>query len=64
MGRQQDRFIIILDIDRMFSTDDLAWVKQDEAAEGGPRHGSICPERSPDSRKASRRLEHDRGNAI
>ncbi|NTW58484.1 MAG: chemotaxis protein CheW [Nitrospirae bacterium] len=45
MGRQQDRFIIILDIDRMFSTDDLAWVKQDEAAEGGPRHRSICPER-------------------
>jgi purine-binding chemotaxis protein CheW len=33
MGRQQGRFIIILDIDRMFSTYDLAWVKQDEAAE-------------------------------
>ncbi|MBS1128848.1 MAG: cheW34H [Nitrospirae bacterium] len=30
MGRQQDRFIIILDIDRVFSMDELALVKQGE----------------------------------
>jgi purine-binding chemotaxis protein CheW len=30
MGRQQDRFIIILDIDRVFSTDELVLAKQEE----------------------------------
>jgi purine-binding chemotaxis protein CheW len=30
MGRQNDRFIIILDIDRVFSTDELVLAKQEE----------------------------------
>ena len=30
MGRKNDRFIILLDIDRVFSTDELAQVKQEE----------------------------------
>jgi len=34
MGRQNDRFIIILDIDKVFSTEELASVRQDEAAAG------------------------------
>ena len=33
MGKQDDRFIIILDIDKVFSSDELALVKQDEASE-------------------------------
>ena len=32
MGKRDDRFIIILDIDRVFSSDELALVKQDQAA--------------------------------
>ena len=32
MGRQNDRFIIILDIDRVFSSDELALVKQEEGS--------------------------------
>jgi purine-binding chemotaxis protein CheW len=34
MGRQNDRFIIILDIDKVFSVEELTAVKQDEAAAG------------------------------
>jgi purine-binding chemotaxis protein CheW len=30
MGKRDDRFIIILDIDKVFSADELASVKQDE----------------------------------
>jgi purine-binding chemotaxis protein CheW len=33
MGKRDDRFIIILDIDKVFSSDELALVKQDEASE-------------------------------
>jgi purine-binding chemotaxis protein CheW len=33
MGRRDDRFIIILDIDKVFSSDELALVKQEEAPE-------------------------------
>ena len=32
MGRRDDRFIIILDIDKVFSSDELSLVKQDEAS--------------------------------
>jgi purine-binding chemotaxis protein CheW len=32
MGKRDDRFIIILDIDKVFSSDELALVKQDQAA--------------------------------
>jgi purine-binding chemotaxis protein CheW len=32
MGKRDDRFIIILDIDRVFSSDELALVKQDQTA--------------------------------
>jgi purine-binding chemotaxis protein CheW len=32
MGKRDDRFLIILDIDRIFSADDLAMVKQEEPA--------------------------------
>ena len=32
MGKRDDRFIIILDIDKVFSSDELAMVKQDETA--------------------------------
>ncbi|MHB8845937.1 MAG: chemotaxis protein CheW [Nitrospirota bacterium] len=32
MGRQNERFIIILDIDRVFSSDELALVKQEEGS--------------------------------
>ena len=32
MGKRGDRFIIILDIDKVFSADELALVKQDETA--------------------------------
>jgi purine-binding chemotaxis protein CheW len=35
MGRQNDRFIIILDIDRVFSSDELALVKQEEGSAAG-----------------------------
>jgi purine-binding chemotaxis protein CheW len=34
MGRQNDRFIIILDIDKVFSVDELASVRHDEAETG------------------------------
>jgi len=34
MGRQNDRFLIILDIDKVFSVDELAAVRQDEPAPG------------------------------
>ena len=34
MGKQNDRFIIILDIDKVFSTDELTSVRQDETAAG------------------------------
>ena len=34
MGRQNDRFLIILDIDKVFSVDELASVRQDEPAAG------------------------------
>jgi len=34
MGKQNDRFIIILDIDKVFSLDELASVRQDETAAG------------------------------
>jgi purine-binding chemotaxis protein CheW len=30
MGRRDDRFIIILDIDKVFSSDELSLVKQEE----------------------------------
>jgi purine-binding chemotaxis protein CheW len=33
MGKQNDRFIIILDVDKVFSIDELASVRQDGAAE-------------------------------
>ena len=36
MGRQNDRFIIILDIDRVFSSDELALVKQEEGSVVAP----------------------------
>jgi purine-binding chemotaxis protein CheW len=36
MGRQNDRFLIILDIDRVFSADELETVRQDEAV--GPKN--------------------------
>jgi purine-binding chemotaxis protein CheW len=32
MGKRDDRFIIILDIDKVFSSDELALVRRDEAA--------------------------------
>ena len=32
MGKRDDRFIIILDIDKVFSSDELALVKQDQTA--------------------------------
>jgi purine-binding chemotaxis protein CheW len=32
MGRQHDRFVILLDIDKAFSTDELALVKQNDAS--------------------------------
>ena len=32
MGKQQDQFVILLDIDKVFSADDLAVVRQDEAS--------------------------------
>jgi purine-binding chemotaxis protein CheW len=32
MGKRDDWFIIILDIDKVFSADELALVKQDETA--------------------------------
>jgi purine-binding chemotaxis protein CheW len=32
MGRHNDRFIIILDIDKVFSSDELALVKQEEGS--------------------------------
>jgi len=32
MGKRDDRFIIILDVDKVFSSDELALVKQDETA--------------------------------
>ncbi|MEK6744346.1 MAG: chemotaxis protein CheW [Nitrospirota bacterium] len=32
MGKRDDRFIIILDIDKVFSTDELALVKQEEGS--------------------------------
>ena len=34
MGRRDDRFIIILDIDKIFSADELAMVKQDDEGVG------------------------------
>ena len=34
MGRQNDRFIIILDVDKVFSPEELTTVRQDEAAAG------------------------------
>ena len=34
MGRQNDRFIIILDVDKVFSSEELTTVRQDEAAAG------------------------------
>jgi purine-binding chemotaxis protein CheW len=34
MGKQNDRFIIILDIDKVFSSEELASVRQDETATG------------------------------
>jgi len=34
IGRQDDRFIIILDIDKIFSADELAMVKQDDEGVG------------------------------
>jgi purine-binding chemotaxis protein CheW len=34
MGRQNDRFLIILDIDKVFSVDELTAVRQDESAAG------------------------------
>jgi purine-binding chemotaxis protein CheW len=34
MGRQNDRFIIILDIDKVFSSEELTSVRQDEPAAG------------------------------
>ena len=34
MGKQNDRFIIILDIDKVFSTDELTSVRHDETAAG------------------------------
>jgi len=36
MGRQHDRFIIILDIDRVFSSGELALVNQEEGLAGSP----------------------------
>jgi hypothetical protein len=32
MGRRDDRFIIILDIDKVFSSDELSLVKQEEGS--------------------------------
>jgi purine-binding chemotaxis protein CheW len=32
MGKQNDRFVIMLDIDKVFSSDDLAVVRQEEAS--------------------------------
>ena len=41
MGKQHDRFVIILDIDKMFSTNELALVKQNNVAdEAGNESGS------------------------
>jgi len=41
MGRRDDRFVIILDIDKMFSTNELALVKQNNVAdEAGNESGS------------------------
>ena len=34
MGRQNDRFIIILDVDKVFSSEELTTVRKDEAAAG------------------------------
>jgi purine-binding chemotaxis protein CheW len=34
MGRQNERFLIILDVDKVFSVDELAAVRQDEPAAG------------------------------
>ena len=36
MGRQRDRFIIILDIDRVFSSEELDLVHQEEGSAGSP----------------------------
>jgi purine-binding chemotaxis protein CheW len=37
MGKQNDRFIIILDIDKVFSVDELSAVRQDETSTNSPQ---------------------------
>jgi purine-binding chemotaxis protein CheW len=37
MGKQNDRFIIILDIDKVFSVDELSTVRQDETSTNSPQ---------------------------
>ena len=48
MGRQHDRFIIILDIDSVFSSEELALVNQEEGSAGPPgAPAAVTPKAGP-----------------
>jgi purine-binding chemotaxis protein CheW len=42
MGNRNDHFIIILDIDRVFSADEIARVQSPQAEAGSKPHDLIC----------------------